>query len=640
MKWFYIISLAMAAILCSFPLVILKDNTSRSGPPGSVHNLLYSSDVKSLDPATCGDEMSSIIQANFYEGLYAYHYLKRPVEVVEQLADSMPQVSADGLTYTIRIKRGMLFHRNPCFGKDPSGEHPWNTRSVTAADFVLAIKRVADYHINTGLSWAFLAERVVGLDEFREKTRQFKAGDFSRYDLNVEGVSAPDSLTLRLRLRTPFPQLIYVLAMHVYAPIPHEVVEYHLSTSDDGHGGRRPVPLQERSTEIMDREQVVGTGPYLLSGYKRKWKIELRQNPDFREDFYPSDGEKPSAEYPGDSAKGLLADAGKRVPFFQTVNLRYIEEDYAAWMLFLSRQIDVGPIPIETFQAIITPGKELTDEWKNKDISLTKAVRPVIYWLVFNMEDPLLGKSRALRRALCLSYDVENLVKILYNGLGRRAVNIVPSSFRGHGEAGPGPFYRLDTAAALREIAEAKKELRAAGLLVNGEIPELKLDLSDGPYSLRMADFSRQQFSRLGIKVKCIFNDWPTLQRKVENKQVQMYYMGWVADYPDAENFLQLFFSGNIDKGTNNSNYHNPAYDSLYLKVRAMRDSPERLALYTKMIRMVCDDVPVLLLNEPEGFALFYNRIKNVKQHPIGYGFTKYRRIDTKYNIGDNPGKR
>ncbi len=629
MKWFYIISLAVAALLCVFPLFALHETAGQGASAGAVHNLLYSSDIKSLDPATCGDDMSSTIQANFFEGLYAYHYLKRPLEVVEQLADSMPSVSADGLTYTVKIKRNVLFHRNPCFGRDPTGKHEWNTRAVTADDFVLALKRVADYHINTGLSWAFLADRIVGLDEYRDKTRQYKAGDFSRYGMNVEGISAPDSFTLRLKLRSPFPQLIYVLAMHVYAPIPREVVEYHLSTTDDGRGGRRPLQLQERSPEIMEREQIVGTGPYILTTYKRKWKIVMERNPDFRDERYPSEGEKPSALYPGDSAEGLLADAGKRVPFIQTVNFRYIEEDYAAWMLFLSKQVDIGPIPVETFQAIITPGKDLTDEWKKKRISLSKAIRPSIYWIVFNMEDPLLGKSRSLRRALCLAYDVENQIKILYNDRGCRAVNVIPSSFKGHDDAGPGPFFRFDTAAARREIENAKRELKAAGLLVNGEIPELKFDLSDGPYSLRMADFSRQQFSRLGIKVKCIFNDWPTLQRKVENKQAQMYTMGWVADYPDAENFLQLFYSGNIDKGTNNSNYRNPLYDSLYVRVRTMQDSPERTAIYCRMIRMVSEDTPVLLLNESEGFSLFYNWIKNVKQHPIPYGFTKYRRIDT-----------
>jgi ABC-type transport system substrate-binding protein len=145
---------------------------------------------------------------------------------------------------------------------------------------------------------------------------------------------------------------------------------------------------------------------------------------------------------------------------------------------------------------------------------------------------------------------------------------------------------------------------------------------------LRMADFGRQQFSRLGLKLKCVFNDWPTLQRKVGNKQIQMYYMGWYADYPDAEDFLQLFYSKNIDKGTNNSNYKSPVFDSLYEKIRTMPDNPERTAIYARMIRIISEDCVVLPIYEPESFTLYYDWMSNIKQHPVGYGYFKYRRID------------
>jgi ABC-type transport system substrate-binding protein len=629
MKWFYILSLAIVTILVSLPLFVLRKDGGPKQAGRVVYNATYNADVKSLDPATCGDVTSSTIQANFYEGLYTYHYLKRPVEVACQLADGLPDITADGLTYTIKLKKGILYHRNPCFGKDLSGAHAWKTRAMTAQDFVLSFKRVADYHINTGLAWAFLANRIIGLDEYRETTRQYRIGDFSRYDLPVEGISAPDSLTLVLRLKSPFPQFIYVLAMNnVYAPVPREVVDYHLSTADDRKGVRISIPMQERSPEIMEQEQVVGTGPYILTTFKRKWEIELTRNPEFREDRYPSDGEGSSKDYPGDSAMGLLADAREIVPFIDNIKFRYIEEEYAAWMLFLSKQVDVAAIPVETFQAVITPSKELTDSWKKKHISLSKASDPVIYWIVFNMEDSILGKSKALRQAISLGYDVENEIKILSNGRGKRAVNVVPASFSGHTEAGPGPYFHLDTLAALKKIDEAKKELAAMGLLKNGNIPEIKFDMSDGPMNLRMADFARQQFARLSLKLKCVFNDWPTLQRKVQNKQIQMYYMGWAADYPDAEDFLQLFYSKNIDKGTNNSNYKNPEFDSLYERARAMPDCPDRMSMYVRMTRIIGEDCPVMPIYEPESFTLYYDWMSNIKQHPIGYGYLKYRRIN------------
>jgi len=624
MRWFYPTAFVTVLVLVLSPMAFLGGELKEQHPPGVLSWNTYSSDVKSLDPATCGDVTSAGIQGFVYEGLYTYHYLKRPFEVVPQLAQGMPEISPDGLVYTIHLRRDAHYHRSACFGRDTSGTGTWATRQVSARDVVLACKRVADYHINTGLAWAFLADRIAGLDDFRERTKHYAAGDFSRYDQPVAGLAGRDDSTVVITLTAPFPQFIYVLAMSVYAPIPQEVVDYWLTTADDGKGGRRPLALHERNPEIMEPAAVVGTGAYLLDTFKRKWKIVMVRNPEFRPDFYPCEGEA------GDSAAGLLADCGKRVPFTDIFLFRYVEEEYANWMLFLSRQRDVAGIPREAFEKVVTPGKELTDAWKKRHIDLRIDVDPAVYWIVFNMEDSLLGASKALRQAMCLCYDVESEIEVLYNGRGRRAVNVTPSGFRGHDEAGPGPYARYDTAAARAKLADAKKELAARGLLVNGEIPEIRFDLSDGAAAMRLAEFAKQQFAQIGLRVKPIFNDWPTLQRKVNNKQSQMYTMGWHADYPDAENFLQLYYSGNIDKGTNNANYRNREFDSLYETVRVMMDSPERTALYVRMIHILSEDCPVLLLSEPVGFTLFYPWAKNNKHHPIGYGFGKYLNVDTR----------
>ena len=625
MKWSYALLLLVALLLTLSPFLLLSGEFRAEQAAGVTYRATYSAAVKSMDPATCGDVTSASIQGNIYEGLYTYHFLKRPVEVVCQLAADFPQVSDNGLTYTIPLRTGVLFHRNPCFGDKFDGV--WPTREVTADDFVFAFKRIADYHISTGLAWAFLAERIEGLDAFREQTRLHRAGDFSRYDREVSGLRAIAPDTLQIRLVTPFPQFIYVLAMNTSAPIPREVIDYWLAGGD---GGRATIPEHERSTEITEQEQVVGTGPFLLSEWKRKWKITLDRNPDFRFEVYPHEGEPPSEGYPGDSALGLLDDAGKQVPFIDRVQFRFMEEEYASWMMFLSGRTDVGSIPREAFDNVISPNRELTGEWERRGIYLHRSSYPAIFWYVFNMEDPVLGGSPSLRRALCLAYDVESEIEVLLNGRARRAVNILPSSFKGYQEAGPGPYARYDLQEAQRLIVQARAELDARGLLENGEIPEIRLDLTSGPHPSRVAEFARQQFAPLGIRIRPVFNDWPTLQRKVANKQVQMYTMGWHADYPDAENFLQLYYGGNIDKGTNNANYRNPTFDSLYEVVRLMPDSPQRTELYARMVSLIANDCPVLPLYEPESFTLFNKWAGNVKAHPIGYGYLMYRRVDTR----------
>ena len=145
-----------------------------------------------------------------------------------------------------------------------------------------------------------------------------------------------------------------------------------------------------------------------------------------------------------------------------------------------------------------------------------------------------------------------------------------------------------------------------------------------------MAEYIKRQFNRVGVDVKMELNDWPTLQQKVHNKVVQMYAMGWHADYPDAENFLQLFYSPNIKRGTNNMNYKNDRFDKLYEQASTMMDEDKRIPIYTKMVKILNEDCPALLLSEPISYILVNDWVRNVKPHPIGYGFRKYTFIDVK----------
>lgn len=628
MKGFYVIAPAVVILLTLSPFLLLEPRQSSRYEGKVVRFDTYGSPVRSVDPVTCGDTTSSSFVSNVFEGLYTYHFLKRPAysSVIPLLAadDQVePDISDDGLTYRIRLRPGVKYHRNPCFGKDPTGSHQWATRTVKAEDFVLTFKRVADYHIDTGLSWAF-AERIKGLVAYRKRTRDFKAGDFTRYDVDVEGVKAIDELTLEITLSEPYPQFRYVLAMHVYAPMPREAIEYWLGTEDDGKGGRRATPEDERESEFREARQLVGTGAYMMKEFERKARIVLERNPDYRYQEYPSKGE------PGDAEAGLLVDAGNQVPFIDVLHYDYAAQASSAWMMFLTRQRDLSGISEDIFKTVINPDKGLVDEWKNKRISLKSYWPPVVYWIVFNMEDPVVGQSKALRQALCACFDVESYLQVLFNGRGRRAVNTIPSTFSGWKESGPGPYYKLDMTLAKAKIEEARKELAAKGLLVNGKIPTLTIDLGGRDVeTAKRAQFFQQQFAKVGVELKFILNDWPKLQAKVNNKQSQMYTMGWHADYPDAENFLQLYYSPNITKGTNNSNYSNGEFDALYEKVRVMLDTPERTKLYVKMVHMISEDCPVLMLTEPQSYVLIYDWVKNYKAHPIGYGYAKYRGLDT-----------
>ena len=152
-------------------------------PPAEGKKILYGvlgEDPHGLDPVRAGDTLSGGIIAQIYDCLYEYHYLKRPYQLVPCLAETMPQVSEDGLVYTIPIKRGVYFQDDACF---PGGKG----REVTAQDCVYAIKRLADKG-NKPRGWWLLDGKVVGLDEFHDASVTLPEGETMDYDGPVEAV--------------------------------------------------------------------------------------------------------------------------------------------------------------------------------------------------------------------------------------------------------------------------------------------------------------------------------------------------------------------------------------------------------------------------------------------------------------------
>jgi oligopeptide transport system substrate-binding protein len=615
--------LILVVVLTFAPVGLLSMRAHDAYDDKTVFYRSYTTKVKTLDPAVCGDVTSAEAQSNVYESLYEYHYLKRPMTLVPQLAAAMPSVSDDGRLYTIPIKPGIRYCPNACFGVDAQGRP--TTREVRAEDFVLAIKRIADFHIPAPVGWSMLSGRIRGLDEFRARTRDYAEGDFARYRLEVAGLRAVGPDTLEIELNEPWPQLTCALEMDVFAPIPQELITYYLESEPVPNGQRRDIPMEKRTAQITQPEQMVGTGPYRLTAWERGSRMIFERNPVYAHGIYPAEGTA------ADDAAGLLADAGKRLPFIDVLYEEYVPESLPAWMRFLSRQTDVAGIPRDVFDRVVTPDRELERQWADQGIRLIRSTDPSVFWIAFNMDDPIVGGSISLRRALCLGFNVEDFIDVLFNGRARRAVNILPSAFPEHEAAGPGPYYHYDPDAARALLNEARRELGAAGrLTAEGRIPVLTLDLGGrDEMSRRIGDFVMQQWRAMGLEGRIVLNDWPTLQQKVHNKQVQMYMMGWQAAILDPENFLQLFYSPNIEQGTNGTNYRNPDYDALYDRIRTMPDSATRRALYVEMVQILNEDVPLLLLMEPEYFVLAYDWVKNYKRAPIGYGFAKYYRIDT-----------
>ena len=553
--------------------------------------------IRGFDPVTSADVPSAHAIYKVYEGLYEYEYLVRPYAVRPMLAEGMPEISPDGLTYTFRIRKGVKFIDDPCF---PDGKG----REVTADDFVYSWKRVADVKTKSNCYWIFEGH-VVGLDEYHQKSISKGVS----YDEPVEGINALDRYTLQVKLLKPYPQLIWILTMSYTFAVPREAVERY-------------------GEEFLNHP--VGTGAFVVSDWRfRNYRIVYRRNPAYHGDFYPTRGE------PEDKAKGFLDDAGKPIPFLDEITQYVISDNSTEWLMFLNGQIASAGISRDNFSAVITPQRGLTADLKAKGIRLETAPELWTEYIGFNMEDPVVGmskdpdtnlKHRKLRQALAYSFDSEKWVEF-WNRRMIPANSPIPPGMAGHDDKRPLPYaYNLEKARQL--IAEAgypdgidPKTGRRLTLTV-------ELRSASEPQERQSFDLLADFVSKIGVELKPSYNNFPEFLKKMERKQQQMFNLGWVADYPDAENYLQLFTTKSVSPGPNHTNYSDPEFDRLYDKATVMQDSPERTELYRKMAEMIVEDSPWILLDYPLAFGLQRNWLKNYKFHAFPYPNMKFYKID------------
>ncbi len=553
--------------------------------------------IRGFDPITSADVPSAHAIYKVFEGLYEYEYLVRPYTARPMLAEGMPEVSRDGLAYTFHLKKGMMFADDPCF---PGGKG----REVTAADFIYSWKRVADVKTRSNCFWIFEG-RVVGIDEYHKRSMDKGV----TYDEPVKGFQAPDRYTIQVKLTQPYPQLIWILTMSYTFAVPREAVEYY-------------------GQEFLNHP--VGTGPYIVGDWKwRNYRIVYQRNPTYHGDSYPTRGE------PGDKEKGLLDDAGKPIPFIDQVTQYVISDSSTEWLLFLNGQLATAGISRDNFSAVITPQRELTPDLRKKGIRLEKAPELWTEYLGFNMEDPVVGTSKdpevaarhkKLRQALAYTVDIDKWVEF-YNQRMLAANDPIPPGMSGHDDTRPRPYaFNLEKARQL--IAEAGYP--------NGIDPKtgrrltltIELRNASEPEERQSFDLLADFVNKIGVELKPSYNNWPEFLKKMERKQQQMFRLGWVADYPDAENYLQLFTTKSISPGPNHTNYSNPEFDSLYDRATIMQDSPERTELYKKLANMVIEDSPWILLAYPLSFGLEQPWLKNYKFHAFPYPNMKFYRTD------------
>ncbi len=582
-------------IVTAFCLAVLptgcsdRDHPDKAG--GSVFRYPLGTKIKSLDTGNIEDVYGMLIASQICESLYTYHYFKRPFTLEPMLAADMPTISEDKLTYTIPIKQGVNFQDDKCF---PGGKG----RELKAQDFIFAFKRIANIRYASP-NWGDLKERIVGLDAFRDYTKQFKNEFEVDYSEPVEGLKALDDYTLQVKLVKPWPQFLDDLTSVVKAPVAKEAVD------------------------MYQKDMIfhpIGTGPYRLKSWHRGVYLELVKNPTFRQDLFPADGSQQ------DQQAGLLADAGNPMPFIDRIVFRIIEEDQPMWLLFMRGDLDISGIPKDNFStAVDLTLQRPKEEMRQRDMQLAITDQPSLYYLGFNMQDPVLGPNKPLREAICRAIDSKKMNELFYNDRWRVAHSIIHPLLNEYdpsiADAG---YMRYDPDEARRLLAEAEA-------IHGGPIPELVIGTVGGSTFMRQfGQFIERQIEAVGIQIRNDYTDWPTYLDKMNKGQHQIFAGGGVRfSTPDALGVLAMFPTKYFAPLGNSFFYSNPEYDLLFAQAEVMFPGPERTALYRRMERMVLDDYPAAFTNHRVQYTLYHGWLENYKPHPFLYGYMKFLRIDT-----------
>ena len=571
---------AAAATLAAFVLLAAVPPAGAAADPNKVIRDVFPVAEDGFDPAASHDLYSGTVNQAIFETLLTYDYLAQPAKVVPLTAEALPEVTDDGRTWTFRLRKGIRFAPDPAFGGRP--------RELVAEDYVYSLKRLVDPKVRS--PWAFLvAGKFVGLDGAVADAK--KTGRFD-YDRKVAGMEAVDRYTLRFRLTETDYNLPNVLAHEPTSAVAREVIEAYAGT--DGRAMANPV----------------GTGPYRLAQWVRSSKIFLDANPEYRGFVWNFEASDPA------DGKLVAEMKGKSMPQVGRVEISIIEEDQARWLAFRNGELDLMNMEGPLAPKAIGADGGLVPELARKGVKLSRIVDPEISYTFWNMQDPVVGgmtKDKiALRRALAMSYDAAEEIKVVRNGQAIEASYPIPPGVVGH-EPGWRNRNAYDPALANALLDRFGYRKGADGWRTLPDGKPLVIRLSSRPDTLgrQQDEMWKKALDGVGIRMEVHKDKFPELLKGEKACRLQTRVSAWIADYPDGDNFMQLLYGPNTHQ-SNNACARIPEYDRLYEMSRRMPAGPERNRLYREMTRIMEVYAP---------WRLMISRYRNMLVQPDVMGY-------------------
>jgi ABC-type transport system substrate-binding protein len=514
-------------------------------------------DIDTLDPHQWTDYFSGWVGVAIFEGLYEWDYLARPVRLAPNTAAALPKITDDGLTWTIAVRPGIYFTDDPAFGG--------KRRELIADDYVYSFKRRLDPNLRPG-GQVPLADALVGARAAVDAAR--KPGGRFDYDKPIEGLRALDRYTLQLRLNQPSYPIVQQYLTDTLA-VAREVVEA---------AGR----------DIDTR--AVGTGPYRLKEWKRGTRVVLQANPDYRRLEFPESD---------DPARAALTRSmkGKRLPQIGVVEVSLIPEMQSRLLAFEQGQLDYIELTGDIANRLLANGK-LKAEYAAKGIRHYPLPETYARYTYFNLDDPVVGgfgnDHVSLRRAIALSFNAEELVRVAYAGQAITLAQISPPTVTTFDASLPAKTtYDPALARALLDRAGYDKRDRENYRLTPEGAP-LTITILTRPGTLwrEWETLWKKNLEAVGIRAQ--FRELPAQDqfKEMAAGQFQMAIRGYGGTPLGYRNLGQL--QGTETTYVNPSRFRLIEYDQLYERMLREPDVRKQTALSRRMSELAQIYVPLI----------------------------------------------
>ena len=515
-----------------------------------------------FDPAQISDLYSRTIAANIFEAPYQYEFLARPVRLRPSTAASMPDVSDDFKTFTVRIRPGIYFTDDPAFGGKP--------RELVAADYVYSIKRLFDPRWKSPHLSTIEEDQIIGIDALRQSALAGKPFD---YDRDVPGMRALDRYTLQFKLRAPNPRFADHLSdASVVGAVAREVVEANLDRT---------------------MEHPVGTGPFKLGRWNRSSLIVLDRNPGYRDQYY--DEQAPADDPLAQTAVAKLK--GRKLPMVDRVEVSIIEEAQPRWLSFLNAEMDVTEQVPEEFTEVAIPNNKLAPNLAKRGIYAVRYPRADASLSYFGMTDPVVGGYSAahvaLRRAIALAVDVEQEIRQVRRGQAIPGQSLLPPGVSGYDAAFKSEMSQFDRARAMALLdLYGYVDRDGDGWREQPDGSPLQIEYATQPDSFNRELITQWKKNMDAIGIRMVFRNakWPENLKASRAGKLQMWGVG-ESGGPDGADFLVLGYSKSVGQG-NLARFDLPEYDRLYELQKRLPDGPERFAVMTRAKELLVAYMP------------------------------------------------